>query len=101
MYDNPKNLELLVELPLEDDKFISLQQQDPKIWDLCDKVKGGMHSEFYLIINNVLFRSIVDNGHKFKAKTARIMHCKRLKKLDLKNKILNQVYNPWNSYVWT
>ena len=67
-YDNPKNLESSVELPLEDDKFISLQQQDPKIQDLCDKVKVGMYNEFYLVKNNVLFRSIVDNGHKFKAR---------------------------------
>ena len=28
-YDNPKNSELLVELPLKDDKFISLQENDP------------------------------------------------------------------------
>ena len=40
-YDNPKKSELLVELPLKDDKFISLQENvnDPKIWELCDKVK--------------------------------------------------------------
>ena len=37
-YDNPENLELSVKLPLEDDKFVSLQQQDLKIQDLCDKV---------------------------------------------------------------
>ena len=29
-YDNPENLELSVELPLEDDKFTSLQENDPK-----------------------------------------------------------------------
>ena len=67
-YDKPKNSELLVELPLEDDKFISLQENDPKIWELCDKVKGGMYSDFYLVKNNVLFRSIVDNGHRFEAR---------------------------------
>ena len=38
-YDNPKNSELSVELTLEDDKFASLQENDPKIRDLCDKVK--------------------------------------------------------------
>ena len=27
-----------------------------------------MYSDFYLVKNNVLFRSIVDNGHKFKAR---------------------------------
>ena len=61
----PKNSELSVKLPLDDDKFISLQDQDPKIWDLHDKVKDGMYKEFYIVKNNVLFRSIVDNGHKF------------------------------------
>ena len=45
-YDNPKNLELSVELPLEDDKFISLQENDLKIQELHDKVKGGMYSDF-------------------------------------------------------
>ena len=48
-YDNPKNLELSVELPLEDEKFVSLQEQDQKIWKLCDKVKKGMYHEFYLV----------------------------------------------------
>ena len=67
-YDNPKNSELLVELPLEDKKIISLQEQDLKIWELHDKVKKGMYHEFYLVKNNALFRSIVDNGHKFKAR---------------------------------
>ena len=33
-YDNPKNSEFSVELPLEDDKFASLQGNDPKIRDL-------------------------------------------------------------------
>ena len=27
-----------------------------------------MYHEFYLVKNNVLFRSIVDNGHKFEAR---------------------------------
>ena len=34
MYDNPENLELSVELPLDDKKLASLQENDPKIWDL-------------------------------------------------------------------
>ena len=67
-YDNPKNSELSVELPLEDDKFASLQENDPKIWDLHDKVKEGAYNEFYFVKNDVLFRSIVDNGHKFKVR---------------------------------
>ena len=57
-----------VELPLEDDRFVSLQENDLKIQDLHDKVKEGAYSEFYFVKNDVLFRSIVDNGHKFKAK---------------------------------
>ena len=27
-----------------------------------------MYSEFYIVKNNVLFRSIVDNGHRFEAR---------------------------------
>ena len=46
----------------------SLQEQDPKIWELHDKVKKGIYHEFYLVKNNVLFRSIVDNGHKFETR---------------------------------
>ena len=58
---------MLVELPLEDDKFLSLQENpDLKIWDLHDKVKEGAYSEFYFVKNDVLFRFIVDNGHKLK-----------------------------------
>ena len=59
-------MELSVELPLEDDKFASLQENDPKIWDLCYKVREGAYSEFYFVEKNVLFRSIVDNGHNSK-----------------------------------
>ena len=67
-YNNPKNLELSVELPLEEDKFASPKENDLKIWDLCDKVKEGAYNEFYFVKNDVLFRSIVDNGHKFKVR---------------------------------
>ena len=67
-YDNPENLELSVELPHEDDKFTSLQENDPKNQDLCDNVKEGVYNEFYFVKNDVLFRSIVDNGHKFEAR---------------------------------
>ena len=54
MYDNSENLELSVELPLDDEKFVSLQENDPKIQDLCDKVKEGLYNEFYFVNNNVL-----------------------------------------------
>ena len=67
-YDNPENFELSVELLLEDDKFTYLQENDLQIQDLHNKVKEGAYSEFYFVENNVLFRSIVDNGHKFEAR---------------------------------
>ena len=67
-YDNPENLEFSVELPLEDSIFSSLQGNDPKIWDLRLKVEEGEYSQFYLVKNNVLFRSIVENGHKFEVR---------------------------------
>ena len=67
-YDNPKDSEFLVELPLEAKKFVSLQEQDLKIWELCNKVKNGMYNEFYCVKNDVLFRCSVDNGHKFEAR---------------------------------
>ena len=68
MYDNEENSEFLVELPLEDTKFVSLQEQDPKIWELWDKLTSGMYNDFYLVKNNILFKHIVDNGHKFEAR---------------------------------
>ena len=67
-YDNPEKSELSVELPLEDDKFTTLQENDSKMWDLHSKVKEGAYIEFYFVNNDVLFRSIVDNGHKFKVR---------------------------------
>ena len=67
-YDNPKNLEFSVELPLEDNTFASLQGNDPKIRDLHLKVEEGEYSQFYFVRNNVLFRSIVENGHKFEVR---------------------------------
>ena len=67
-YDNPKKSELSVELPLENDKFMFLQKQDLEFWELCKKVEKGLYSEFYTVKNNVHFRSIVDNGHRFEAR---------------------------------
>ena len=68
IYDNPKNSELSVELPLDDGKFASLQENDLKIQVLHDKVMYSMYKEFYIVKNNVLLRSIVENGHKFEAR---------------------------------
>ena len=67
-YDNPENSEFSVELPLEDSTFASLQGNDPKIRDLRQKVEEGENTQFYFVKNNVLFRSIVDNGHKFEVR---------------------------------
>ena len=67
-YDNPENSEISVELPLEDNKFASLQGSDLKIQDICGKVKEGEYNQFYFVKNNVLFRSIVENGHKFEVR---------------------------------
>ena len=67
-YNNPENSEFSVELPLEDSIFASLQGNDPKIWDLRLKVEEGEYGQFYFVRNNVLFRSIVENGHKFEVR---------------------------------
>ena len=47
-YNNPKNSELSDELPPEDDKFTSLQENDPKIQVLHNKVKQGAYNDFTL-----------------------------------------------------
>ena len=64
-YDNDENSEFSVELLLDDENFVLLQEQDLKIWELQDKVWGGMYSDFYLTKNNILFKRIVNNGHEF------------------------------------
>ena len=46
---NPKNSELSVELPLDDEKFASLQENSPKIWDLGNKVKEGAYNKYYFV----------------------------------------------------
>ena len=53
---------------MEDDKFASLQGNDLKIRDLRDKVIQGEYNQFYFVRNNLLFRSIVENGHKFEVR---------------------------------
>ena len=59
-YDNPENSELSVKLPIDDERFASLQEKDPKSQDLCDKVINDMYKEFNIVKSNVLFRSIVE-----------------------------------------
>ena len=64
-YDNAENSQFSVKLPLSDTQFSSLQEKDPKIRALHEKVQGIMYSDFYFIENDILYRSIMDNGHKF------------------------------------
>ena len=54
-YDNPENLEFSVELPLEDKKFISLQEQDLKIQELHKKLEMVYTKNF--IVLTVMFCS--------------------------------------------
>ena len=54
-YDNAENLQFSVKLPLSNVKFSCLQEKDPKIWTL--------HGDLYFIKNDILHRSVMDNGH--------------------------------------
>ena len=64
-YDNAENSKFSVQLPLSNTQFSYLQEQDHKIRALHEKVHGGMYKDSYLIKNDILYRSIMDNGHKF------------------------------------
>ena len=66
-FDNAENSQFSLKLPLSDTQFSCLQEKDPKIRALHEKVHGGLYKEFYFIENNILYRSIMDNGHKFSA----------------------------------
>ena len=46
---------------------INISEKDPKIRSLHEKVHGGLYKEFYFIENDILYRSVMDNGHKFSA----------------------------------
>ena len=61
-YNNSKNSPYSVKLPLSNRKFSCLQDKDLK-----QKVIQGQYAQFYFIKKGVLYRSVVDNGHKFKA----------------------------------
>ena len=64
-YDNAKSSQFSVKLLLSDTQFSCLQEKHPKIRALCKKVQDGMYSDFYFIENDILFRFIMDNGHRF------------------------------------
>ena len=62
-----QKIQFSVKLPLSDTQLFCLQEKDLKIRVLHEKVQGGMYSDFYFIENDILYRSIMDNGHKFSA----------------------------------
>ena len=65
-YDNAENSQFSMKLPLTDTQFSCLQEKDPKM-SLCEKVLNGLYKEFYFVENDILYRTIIDNGHKFNA----------------------------------
>ena len=65
-YDNSENSEFSIKLPLYNDQFACLQENDDKIHALREKITDGMYSDFYFIKNGILYRFVIDNGHKFK-----------------------------------
>ena len=66
-YDNAENSQFSVKLLLTDTQFSCLQEKDPKIRSLCEKVLNQLYKEFYFVENDILYRTIIDNGHKFNA----------------------------------
>ena len=66
-YDNSENSPYSVKLPLSSEKFSCLQDKDLKVRQLKQKVIQGQYAQFYFIKKCVLYRSVVDNGHKFEA----------------------------------
>ena len=66
-YNNVENSQFSVKLPLTDTQFSSLQEKDPKIRLLCEKVLDGLYKEFYFVENDILYRTAIDNVHKFNA----------------------------------
>ena len=66
-YNNLENSEFSVKLPLSNEEFSCLQENDSKIHTLKEKIADGLYSDFYFIHKGILYRSIIDNGHKFRA----------------------------------
>ena len=66
-YDNDENSPNSVEMPLSDEKFSQLQVGDEKIKNLRVRVSNGKYLDFYKIENNILYRRVVENNHKFDA----------------------------------
>ena len=66
-YDNVENSQFSVKLLSSDTQFSCLQEEDPKIQALHQKVQNGLYNDFYFMENNILYRSVMDDGHKFHA----------------------------------
>ena len=66
-YNNSENSPHSVKLPLSNGKFSCLQDKDLKVRQLKQKVTQGQYAQFYFIKKGILYRSMVDNGHKFEA----------------------------------
>ena len=64
-YDNSENSPYSVKLPLSNENFICLQDKDLKVRQLKHNIIQGQYAQFYFIKKGVLYRSVVDNGHKF------------------------------------
>ena len=54
-------------MPLSNKKFSQLQMGDKKIKNLRVRVNNGKYSDFYKIENDILYRMVVENNHKFDA----------------------------------
>ena len=66
-YDNSKYSEFSIKLPLSNERFVSLQENDSKVHALKKKDTDRVYSDFYFIHKGIHYRSIIDNGHKFRA----------------------------------
>ena len=63
-----ENSQFSVKLPLSDTQFSCLQEKDPKIRSLCMKKSvEDCTRNFILSEKDILYRSVMDYGHKFSA----------------------------------
>ena len=62
-----KNSPNSIEMPLSIEKFSQLQIGDEKIKTLRVRVSNDEYPDFYKIENNILYRMVVENNHKFDA----------------------------------
>ena len=62
-----KICQILSKCPCLMKNFLQLQVRDEKIENLRVRVNNGKYSDFYKIENNILYRMVVENNHKFDA----------------------------------